>query len=385
MTFWIQHGYGKSDKITRLLETGLVSGGVILSPGDEDQGTLAATANSIIRDDVRQIIDPQFYVHSMIGARARCHESHGIDFGDVSWFLSPTDIFAHVEAVLRLNRALNMSEFVAPAPYLATFNDVWAPIGLQYSRAFVDASEQPAFVSVIAEDIAFADWAATSRWLDALTTIDAHGIYLIVSQSGANYPATWDPNRLANVLRVIYALSELNEYEVIWAYSDICGLAGLSVGAEGLASGWYNSLRMWTPNKWMQQSGGHAANPRVLLAPLLSPLLADGEAQSVANTALGPEIFGDAAMLTQFQQRDPHWGLPAAWYQHLHALATIAAGLDSSEPVIGRIGQLDRVVTDAINLLSQLEKEGAALSPAHKNRLTAIQRAVSKFATDERI
>jgi len=385
MTFWIQHGYGKGDKIARLVETGLVSGGVLLSPGDEEPGSLAATARTSVDANVRQLIDPQLYVHSIAGAFARGHESHEIDFGEVSWFLSPTDISHHVEAILRMNRAFNMTEYIAPAPYLATFNDVWTPISLQYSRAFVEASDRPTFISVIAEDFAFADWDSTSRWLDALTTIDAHGIYLIVGHTGRNYPFAWEPDRLANVLRVIYALSELNEYEVVWAYSDIAGLAGLSVGAEGFATGWYHSLRMWKQDKWIPQPGGHAANPRVFLPSLLSPLVAMGEAQSVARTPLGPEVFGDTQLLSRFRQDDPSWGLTDAWNQHMFALATVATEFDSNASIATRTGEFDRVVTEALSLLDRLERAGVASLTTHRSRLTALQRGVSKFAADERI
>jgi hypothetical protein len=123
----------------------------------------------------------------------------------------------------------------------------------------------------------------------------------------------------------------------------------------------------------------------VLLASIFSSLVAGGEAHSVANTALGAEIFDDEDMLLRFRQDDPGWGLPESWFQHLHALATLAVEFESNEPISNRIGRFDEVVTNALDLLGQLEAAGAALSPAHTSRLNALQRGVEKFATDERI
>jgi hypothetical protein len=262
---------------------------------------------------------------------------------------------------------------------------VWAPISLQYARAFVDASEHPTFVSVVAEHTAFGDWEATARWLDALTTIDCRGVYLVVGHPGLNYPFAWEADRLANVLRVIYALSELNEYEVVWGYSDIAGLAGLAAGANGMASGWYYSLRMWTPQKWIPQTGGRQANPRIFVSPLLSPLEAVGEATSAARSELGAQVFTTAALLERFRQADPAWGITDAWFQHLEAIAAAATVLDPGEPLDRRVVTLDALLTEAASLIGQLQRAGVAIAPAHQTRVAALRHALAAFAEAEQL
>ncbi|MDQ3573618.1 MAG: hypothetical protein M3404_01650 [Actinomycetota bacterium] len=386
MTFWIQHGYGKGDKVSRLVDTGLVTGGVILSPGDEERGALSSTVQGLGDRSVRVLVDPQFYVHSIQGGQARCHESNGLDFGEVSWFVSPREMEQHVDAVLELSRSLGLTEHIAPAPYLASFNDVWAPISLQYSRAFVDAADaEEAFVSVVAEDAAFGDWDATAQWLDALTTLDCHGVYLLIGHRGRTYPFPWESDRLANVLRVIYALGELNEYEVVWGYADIAGLAGLAAGAGGIATGWYHSLRLWTPQKWIPQTGGRQANPRVFLSPLLSPLEAVGEATSAARSALGPEVFSDGALLRRFRQGDPAWGVTDAWYQHMEALASAATAVNGEDAVQDRVAVVDELLVGADTLLTRLDAAGVAVSPTHHTRINALRRGLAVFVDQERL
>lgn len=386
MTFWIQHGYGKGDKMKRLIDAGLVTGGVILSPADEDSGSLSTTVQALRNSDVRCLVDPQFYAHSIQGAQARCHDSNGLEFGEVSWFVSPRDIETHVEAIQELNRSLAMPDHIAPAPYLASFNDVWTPISLQYSRAFVDAAEdERTFVSVVAEDAAFGDWEATARWLDALTTLDCHGVYLVVGHPGRTYPFAWEPDRLANVLRVIYALAELNEYEVVWGYADVAGLAGLAAGAAGIATGWYHSLRMWTPQKWMPQTGGRQANPRIFVSPLLSPLEAVGEATSAANSTVAQEVFPDPSLLQRFRQGDPAWGITEAWYQHMEALATVATAIDGEDAAQDRAATVDRLLEAADGLIARLDNAGVAISPAHRTRVNALRRGLAMFVDQERL
>lgn len=383
MTYWVQHGYGKGDKIADMVRSGLISGGVILSPADEERGALTATARSLSDQGVRCLVDPQFYVHSIQGGTARCHESNSIEFGELTWFLSPREIESHVEAILRLNTQLGLSEHIAPSPYLAAFNDVWAPIALQYSRAFLEASEGSSFISLVAEDVAFADWQATTDWLDAVTTLDAHGIYLIVSHAGRTYPFAWEPDRLANVLRVIYALSEVNEYEVVWGYADLAGLAGVAAGADGAATGWFHSLRMWTPQKWLPSTGGRQATPRVLALPLLSPLEATSEAASAARSSLGDEIFRAADLRRHFASPNAVWGLTDAWAQHMAALSTALGDVARQGGISDSTRFLRGWITDALDLLARLGEVGAAVGPSHATRLEAMDRALELFSTAE--
>lgn len=382
MSFWIQHGYGKGEKIADLIATNLVTGGVVLSPADEEPGPLGATCRALDDWAVRRLLDPQFYVYSVQGASARCHDSHGLEFDELSWFVTPRDIERHVDAILRVNQGLAFSDIIAPAPYLSSFNDVWAPVSLQYARAVVEATDSNVFISVVAEDAAFADWDATTRWLDALTTLDAHGVYLIVSHAGRSYPFAWEADRLTNVLRAIYALSELNEYEVIWGYADVAGLLGISAGADGFASGWYHSLRMWTPQKWIPQRGGRQANPRVFSSSLLSPLEAVGEATSAARSSLGEEVFRDTQMLRRFRG-DPNWGITAAWYQHMEALASVATELEDLEDLQDKVEVVTERVRDALDLMNRLDRQGVAVAPSHQTRLEVMRRALAAFADAE--
>ena len=150
MTFWAQHGYGKGSKLDEPASAGRLSG-VVLSPGDEPRDNLGSTLDGLRASDVEALIDPQLYVHTIQGAVARCHEDHGIDFGEISWFVSPAEMEDQVEAILAANQAVGTQAVIAPVPYQASFGDVWTPISLQYGRATLAATDQPVYLSIVAE------------------------------------------------------------------------------------------------------------------------------------------------------------------------------------------------------------------------------------------
>ncbi|MCY3805462.1 MAG: hypothetical protein OXG55_08725 [bacterium] len=383
MTFWIQHGYGKADKIDTVADSDLLTG-VILSPADEEHSTLMSTVASAQLRGIEVLLDPQLYIHTISGAVARCHSHHGLELGEISWFLSPDEIARHCQAVVTLNRDFGIHHVVSPAPYLASFGDVWAPVSLQYARATIELTELPVYLSLVAEDAAFADWDSTLRYLDALTTLDADGIYLIVGTSAQGYPVHWDSERLTNVLRVIYTLAELNHYEVIWGYSDLAGVLGVSVGAAGAATGWYHSLRRWTTDKWIPKSGGRQANPRIFVEQLLSTIEWNSEAINAVRWRDGPRVFPDSELRRRLRE-EGQWGIVESWNQHLLAMASLHQVVDRESDVSVRIASIRQRVEDALDLHEEIAMSRAAVSATHSSGLRALLEAIDAFAVAEEL
>ena len=381
MTFWIQHGYGKATKIDAVDDAGLLTG-VILSPADEQGSTLEATVDMLRTRDVEVLLDPQLYIHTIPGAVARCHDDHGLDFGELSWLCSPNEIEEHVQAVIAANKQLGIEKIIAPCPYQASFGDVWTSLSLQYAQATIAIANGPVYISLVAEDIAFADWHTTREYLDFLTTLDAAGIYLIVGTSAKTYPFMWEPDRLANILRVVYTLAEFNLYDVVWGYSDLAGVIGLTVGCSGAATGWYNSLRMWTTEKWVPKSGGRQATPRIFVEPLLSAIERNSEGVSIARTRIGTRVFPDPDERKSLRDMDP-WGIRDSWEQYLMAMAQLHQSVTHSSSVSDRIMDFRQSLEDAVALLTDVRAAGADVAPAHASRLTAIIEAVDTFAAAE--
>lgn len=383
MTFWIQHGYGKAAKIETVARTRLLRG-VVLSPADEELMSLSSTVRMAYELGVMPLLDPQLYVHTISGGMARCHESNGLDFGEISWFVSPGEIADQVSAVIATNQRLSIGKVIAPTPYQASFGDVWTPLSLQYARETIFEADCPVYISLVAEDSAFSDWEQTQHYMDALTKLDATGVYLVVGTSGKTYPLQWEAERLANILRVIYTLSEYNEYDVLWGYSDIAGLLGVAVGAIGSATGWYHSLRIWTTGKWVPQSGGRQANPRILVPSLLSAIGRSDEAIGIARSREGARVFPDGDERRSLVREDT-WGIADSWDQYLDVMARLHQTVDMKVDVSERVSSVKQHLESAVNVIDNLTRMGVYMDAAHRRRLLAMIEAVKRFTDDENL
>ena len=133
-SFWVQHGYGKSDKIKRLYDAGLL-GGVLLSPADEDHTALQGTREST--PDVEVLLDPQTYVYSIPGGTARCHDAHGLDIPNLNWGMPASEVEAVVQAVINANDRLGVADLIAPTCVQRSLNDVWTSLALQMARTTI--------------------------------------------------------------------------------------------------------------------------------------------------------------------------------------------------------------------------------------------------------
>lgn len=382
MSFWVQHGYGKGDKIRDLVAGGYPPAGVILSPSSEPNQTLVNTAQSCHDAGVRVLLDPETYVYSIDGGHGKKHDDHALDVGPLHWSDSPARLAEIVRVVVDLNEQMDTSEVIAPAPVQQSFGDAWTGLSLQLARETANATAKPVLASVVVDAGAFSDWHTTEQWLDAFTTVDTHGVYLIVGWDGASYPNTWDPTVLKNIYRALYRLSVVNQYEVVWGYSDIAGAVGLAAGADGCATGWYLSLRLWTTQKWIPRSGGRQSAPRVLSVPMLSPLVAEGEADVASRTAIGADIFPDATIRARLQAGT--WGLGEAWFQHMEGVSEIASTIAGhSDDISDRVEMVIEWLDEAQDFVIQLDAAGVALPGVYQSRLASLRQALGEFADEE--
>ena len=377
MSLWIQQGYGKSDKIDRLAETGSI-GGVVLSPADEERETLAATASAARDHGLEVMLDPQTYVGSITGGTARCHESHGLDFGRIHWGLNPTQIADHVAAVVLANETLGISTICAPTCIQRGFGDAWTTLAIQYARTTVDAAES-VYVSVAIEEAALSDWNPIEAWLDVVTTLDAKGFYLIVARARGDYPQPWDVTRLTNLLRLIHRLSVLNNYEVVLGYSDFEGLLAQAAGARAFASGWYYTLRAFTESKWQPSSGGGAARARATSPSLLTAFRAEDEGYRIARSEDGALAFPDAALRDRLERAEETIGLPESWLQHLGVLGAASNSLGGIGALTDQRHQLRQQLDNASALLDGLQTAGVLLPAAYQTRVSSYLAALAEF------
>ncbi|WP_172512324.1 hypothetical protein [Glutamicibacter mishrai] len=389
MSFILQHGYGKSDKLDYVSEHTTVSS-VILSPTDETPEGLAQTATHLKSLGVQPLLDPQTYLYTDgVGLAGRCHSSNGLSFSPIRWSQSPGDVQKVLTAVEQANNSLGTNSLIAPSILQSSFEDIWTPLGIQYARAAAETwSEKEVYASIVFEEIAFAGWEQINDWLDEITTIDVHGFYLLANHRGTlSYPASgWAPNHLANAMRMIYTLTEINGYELIWGYSDIEGLLGLAVGATGVATGWHNSLRRFSIDKWRPKSGGAQPIPRRFVSTLLSPLRLDGELSvisSVGASHLIPKSRADA-LFQEYMSDAEYWKRGISQKHHMVSMGDLVSILTNLS-IPDRLDTVESWIQQSLQLFEDLGRQNLIFEGSYTIKLQILSEAISAFRNSEGI
>ena len=376
--FYIQHGYGKSNKIDDVVARGSVHG-VILSPGHEDTPTLESSAAAYAAAGLDVLVDPQSYIYSTRPkGTLRFHARNGVDLSKMSWAGSATSVLADISKVEELGLRLGLNaRMIAPSPYHASFGDYWMPTALQYARtAASEWRSRDVLATIAISQDALADWAIVEEWLDAATTLDVAGFYLVVSRSDTSYPPVpWNPRLLANLLRVIHTLSVVNGFEVIWGYADVDGLLGLAVGANGMAAGWSYSLRQFSIDRYFTERGGGAQPiPRILVRELLSAMRTT-EIADILELAPTGEF---TTLATAMPSSVTSLSNPDAQVRHLVELSVLASSIaDLRLPE--RFDAVRNGVEDAISKFERLAELNISVDGRYVSRLRSYSEALSLF------
>lgn len=389
MTFVVQHGYGKADKIDVVADHAQVSA-VVLSPTDEDATSLGLTVAKLAERGIRPLLDPQTYLYTAgVDLAGRCHPDHGLDFAPIKWSQSPREVEHVVASVAEANDRVGISDsMIAPSVLQSSFEDIWTPLGIQYARAAAEAlPDRDVYASAVFEEMAFGGWEQINDWLDEITTIDAAGFYLLTnSRSATAYPASgWDAHRLSNVMRMIYTLTEINDYELLWGYSDIEGLLGIAVGATGSATGWHNSLRRFSVDKWRPKSGGAQPIPRRFVDALLSPLRVEGELSAIPAGGLPPRSASVADQaFSSYMGDSESWKRGIAQKHHMVSVASLVESL-AILPIPARLTTLQTWLDESLRLFEQLASQSLVFERSYVSKLRVLSDALALFREAEGI
>ncbi|WP_297082279.1 hypothetical protein [uncultured Demequina sp.] len=385
MTLFVQHGYGKSDKLEQLARHMAVDG-VVLSPKDESPQTLRQTAKDALTDSLTLLVDPQTYMYSTEPqGSGRCHADNGLPTSRVSWAQDAGAVSRLVDAVGQLNADLGATRWVAPAPLQNLFVDEMTPLALQYARTASGAwPEGSVYASLVIDQHAFADWSAIERWLTEATTLEVSGFYLIVTKSSSAYPpAAWEPVHLANYLRLIYVLAEVADFDVVLGYADYEGVLGLACGASAMASGWSYSLRQLCPERWkVIQDGGAPPVSRVNMERLWSPVRAQADAEPVFESDLADMAFSERE-LAAFAESGFELDRPTAQLAHLRVLADRVAIVDGADGVDEKLLVVETSLDAASASIGALNAEGYFTGEPYLGRVDALRSALSSFRSAE--
>lgn len=383
MVFYIQHGYGKSDKLSSLAEVDLLDG-VILSPHSEDSDALLRTVEWIREQNAVTMIDPQTYFYSTTPQRhSPKHVNHGIAAPGINWASPPKAINELINSIGDLNSKYNPGGVrIAPSPIQESFKDLWTPLAAQLCYAASDAwGEDSTLATLAVKESALNDWSEVERWLDVATQFPVRGFYLLVDRPSAQYPPIpGSRNWMSNLLRIVYILSEVNGFEVHWGYSDIGGILGLVAGATSVSSGWSYSNRQFSSSRWViEQSGGRPANPRVHMARLFAMPRARDEAQLLFQSDMKSRLFSKNEL--RFHENYGFENLTNSDVQldYLKFLSKVGQGIARKPDLSDRLNWISGKLRDAIGLWNEIESNDLLAATSYKYLAESFLRSFDEF------
>lgn len=284
-----QHGPRAGDKTARGLNDGLISG-VIYSAKDISAQRLQERCRQDAQDhpSAVRLFDPQYYaclLASEPGARLGSLVGE-----DAHAYFTPrrrqdlereSRVREDLEACLNYQRNLAVTAFVAPNIVIRrSLDSIEATIAKDFLRSASQVHAQltdprPLYATLAVGADALHDRIELQNFLQEITELDdpPTGFYLLVEHPDTVIPPTLEEPGVLSRWMLINRVLSLSGYEVINGYSDVLGPYLGAAGASMVATGWFNTLKMFSLNKFGPNSGfARQPVPRYASARLLKSI-----------------------------------------------------------------------------------------------------------------
>lgn len=391
MALFAQHGHGKSDKINRGIEAGILDG-VIMSPKDEIPTNLTAYVNELRSRfaELPILFDPQFYVTTVTPVRDGnlpdySFYSNGLTRGN---FISSNDIERYVRETLDYQVQLPISFLISPTVLFDDFQDPWSQISLSMAQASINyystlSNAPPLLLSLVFSETALRSSERMGEFLDMISGFETAGFYIILRRSNDQYMTQIDPVVLENFLYLIYVLSELNNYEVIIGYADIIGILLHAVGAKVTACGWHSRLRQFSLARFQPATGERAPRGRYTSMPLLNSILIIPELDSIYRAGLINEVLSGTSYdsIIRVDPANASWTKDISCLHHWEALHRIIISMTAGA-VSQRLSSISSLIGRAKAIYARLIQNGIIFEQhSDPNHLDQWQRSIQNFKT----
>lgn len=295
MKLYAQQGYGTgSDENNRII-AGLEAGhiqGAIISPKDFPYEKAITLLDQIEANhaDAERLFDPQWY--ASILAYDPDSRMGKLVTDDYSYFQarrrsqmeSETQVRADLEACLGFQAEMPLTAAIAPGIVIRQrFNSAEGVIAKNFIRNARDAwdavgDERPLYATLAMDAEALQDRLALEEFLAEITVLDSppDGYYLLVHQPTSGIaPELVDPRTLAGWMLLNHSLN-LNGFRVVNGYSDILTPFLAAAGGEAGATGWFNTQKVFSLDRFAPPSpGGRRPVYRYLSTRLLNSIRFD--------------------------------------------------------------------------------------------------------------
>lgn len=286
MKLYAQHGFGDGEKITTGLAEGLIQG-VVFGAKDISPEKLAEKLDQAIElsPDAARLLDPQFYV-SLLGGGTNLRLGSLEEYPYFRPYrrsqLELTERVGEVlQGALEFQAGLPLSGIIAPNILISrSFDSAESVIAKNFIRAtgaryekLGDKRPVYATLAVSREALLEKPQLQLQEFLADITLLDSppDGFYLLVGASSSEARTEiFHADIIAGWLLLNYSL-KVNGFEVVNGYSDrLSPFLGAVGGAAG-CSGWFNTLRTFSLDRFAPAAtGGRLPVQRYLSTRLLN-------------------------------------------------------------------------------------------------------------------
>lgn len=373
MKLYAQHGFGDGEKVAAGLERGLIDG-AILGAKDLQAEKLSAKLGDLraASAGATLVFDPQFYVSLLRNNGAlRLGALESYDYFR-SWRRSQLESSERVAEVL--DSAL---EFQAEIPELdaliapnilisRSFDSAEAVIAKNFIRATANrhcqtGDPRPVFATLAVSREALLHTDEFESFLADITLLDEppDGFYLLIGASSSEARGEILHADIIAAWMLLNRSLKLNGFEVINGYSDLLTPFLAAVGADAGATGWFNTLRVFSLERFGPAAGmARQPLPRYLSARLLNRLTF---VEMNAMRTMFPAVLNRLPTDASFPRDDEPERIAEA-FQAWEALRTMSAAMSGGD-ISANLAACELAVAEARNAYGTIAAAGFRLGP----------------------
>ena len=380
MAVYIQHSYGKSDKIKKSIEKNLISG-VIFSPkGESSVKKMTETIAEYAQMGIETYFDPNFHLSLIENCPDSKIKNYTYYKSNLKYkdFISPKRILEYVETCLEFQNNLSITTLFSPTCIIEAFDDKWCGAAMQMAQCALDFATEnnlsDIYITFVISDTAFlGSKDSLDDFITTLTSIDSlDKIYLIINKSLEAYSPQIESCKLKNIMYFIYALSKWNNINIVCGYSDILGLMYLSAGADAITTGWSQKSRFFCRNNYKEMTGGSLPRPKYMSNPLLNTININPELDTIKKHGMLDKILSG----TEYDNIVRSVPVPDNWsqvsfYHHLNCIKILSDEIMSFE-VDKRLEIMQTRIDNAISLYDEFIQLGIPFAQ-HTNNTHLLQ------------
>lgn len=388
MALYAQHGYGKANKINKGIESGDISG-IILSPKSETPQKLIEFSNEVRNSyiDTKIFFDPQFfmsYLQGPINAGKLSQYSYfesGLTRAKLS---NPANINKYVESVISLQNEMNVSSYISPSIIISDFNnmDCQIAISLAYSTIAI-ATNKDLFITFYINENAFSNESAMEEFLNTISLLDVAGFYIVISRDSSTSKSTlFKIDILSNIMKFLYIISEINQFDVIVGYSDIISILFSTISNADFACGWYSNLKQFAESNYRPSTGGRRPRKRYTSSKLLSSLLLIPEIEASNRNHFTDQILSNLPYDDIIYPNVKHddWTDEISCLHNWETINKMLIDITQHSKISDRLDFLLAKISNAEDLYSQIKTFLPQLDEkSNSNHLSAWKSAISTF------